>query len=233
MNQRPTFSEVYWPMDAESLELAREWAQCVTEQVLDWTWRAFESLHDQHLARMDFQQPLEQIERDLTAKHFSYINVLWAKETGGFSALVPHHEFPELASRPLGAGKPPAYDFAFVWQENPRIAWPMEAKVVKTPGTLREYLADVDKFCSGKAAPFVDQGGLIAYLLSGSADDFFGRLESKLNVPLTKNRIRERRAYRYSFHERQVAPRICLHHLVLSPSKRRSRRRAGQTGGAK
>lgn len=233
MSQRPTFSEVHWPLDAESLEQAREWAHEMTEQVLDWTWRAFDQLYERQLAQFDFQQPLEQIERDLTSKHFICILDVWRRETEGYCALIPVHEFPELASRPMGSGKPPAYDLAFVWQENQRVVWPIEAKVIKTSSALREYLQDVDKFCSGKAAPFVEHGGLIAYLLAGSPSDFFMRLETKIGVPLTSPSSRGRRPYRISFHDRQVTPRICLHHLVLPVSRRTVRTKSGRRSSRK
>ena len=223
MNQRPTFGEIAWPLDSESLEQAREWAHEMTEQVLDWTWQAFEQLHEKQLSRVDFQQPLEQIERDLTSKHFICILEIWRRETDGYCAVIPVHEYPELATRPVGAGKPPAYDLAFVWQENQRVVWPLEAKVVKSPTALREYLHDIDKYCTGRAAPFVEHGGLIAYLLDGSPNDFFTKLGSKIGVPLTKSSAYGRRPYRMSYHERQLAPRICLHHLVLSTTRRASR----------
>jgi hypothetical protein len=41
-----------------------------------------------------------------------------------------------MATRSAAPAKPPAYDIAFIWHDNPRVAWPIEAKVVPTPGTL-------------------------------------------------------------------------------------------------
>ena len=43
----------------------------------------------------------------------------------------------------------------------------IEAKVVCTPGSLADYLRDVnDKFISGVAAPLVGEGAMIAYTLT-------------------------------------------------------------------
>src|SRR6267378_1812013 len=108
MTRRPTFSELRWPMDDDSLAQAQRWAEGATTQVLDWTWRGFDRLRKEHLTEVDFGQPIEQLERDLTSKHFIQINLRWAQETDGFSSIVPHHEFPEAETRPPAPGKPPA-----------------------------------------------------------------------------------------------------------------------------
>ena len=140
---RPTLSELAWPMDDESRQQAEEWTAGVSIQVLDWTWRAFDALRLTVLSRVDMSQPLDQLERDLTSKHFIEIQRLFAAETDGMSSIVPHHEFPENESRPGGSGRPPASDISFVWYDNPRVSWPIEAKVLSTSSTLAPYLGDV------------------------------------------------------------------------------------------
>ena len=65
MTRRPTPSELMWPEDPADFEFPIEWAASVTTQVLDWTWRAFDSLRANHLLRIDLTQALEQVERDL------------------------------------------------------------------------------------------------------------------------------------------------------------------------
>jgi hypothetical protein len=92
-------------MDEESTAQAQRWAEDVSAQVIDWTWRGFDQLRDEHLSQVDFNQPLEQVERDLTSKHFMCINQLWAMETGGFSSISPHHEYPENETRPPAPGQ--------------------------------------------------------------------------------------------------------------------------------
>ena len=144
MTRHPTFSELAWPDDPADAELPIQWARGVATQVLDWTWRAFDSLLASRLVRIDLTQPLEQLERDLTRNHFVEIQVLFALETDGYAALVPHHEFPEMESRSSASAKPPAYDLAFVSTSNQRRAWPLEAKVVPSPDRLGEYLNDVN-----------------------------------------------------------------------------------------
>jgi len=82
MIRRSAFSELAWPDDPADAELPIQWAHGVATQVLDWTWRAFDSLRAKHLARVDLTQPLEQLERDLTRNHFVEIQVLFASRDG-------------------------------------------------------------------------------------------------------------------------------------------------------
>jgi len=122
--------------------------------------------------------------RDLTSKHFIEINRLFAAETEVYASVSPHHEFPENESSPGGSGKPPSPDLSFVWYENQRVSWSIEANVIRTPGTLDEYLGDTAKFSMGTTAPLVGEGGQIACLLSGKDDEFFPNLQAKLKAIL-------------------------------------------------
>lgn len=212
---RPTLSELRWPMDDESHRLAENWAAGITFQALDWTWRSFDALRENVLSQVDFKQPLDQLERDLTSKHFIEINRLFAAETEGLSSIIPHHEFPENESAPGGSGKPPASDLSFIWYHNQRVSWPIEAKVLKTPGTLAEYLGDTAKFENGIAAPFVGEGAQVAYLLSGTTSDFFSNLSGKLASPLQPVAEFSTRPHRASRHTRATAPDLRLHHLAM------------------
>lgn len=217
MNRRPTFSAQRWPMDEQSLEQARSWATGIATHVLDLTWRAFDKLQTEDLQHVDLRQPLDQLERDLTSNHFMHINKLWSQEDEGYSSICPHHEFPEQETRAGGKSRPPAYDLAFVYTENRRIAWPIEAKVLQSPGSVAQYLDDVDKFVSGKAAPLTGQGGMIAYMLSGHEAELFAeikrRLKQELLVPAAS--VLTCRAHKVSHHARVLAPRLQLHHMAM------------------
>lgn len=212
---RPTASELRWPMDDESRQQAKEWAAGVSIQVLDWTWRAFDTLRANVLSRVDMSQRLEQLERDLTSKHFIEIQRIFSAETNGFSSIIPHHEFPENESAPGGSGKPPASDLSFIWYDNQRVSWPFEAKVVPTPGTLAEYLGDTRKFTDGIAAPLVGEGAQIAYLLTGRTDDFFQNLRARLPFLLQPPHQFFERAHCISSHVRANAPHLELHHMAM------------------
>jgi hypothetical protein len=216
MTRRSTFSELRWPDDPAEADLPIRWAESVATQVLDWTWRAFDALRTEHLLRIDLSQPLEQLERDLTSQHFIEIQLIVGRETGGYSAFVPHHEWPENASRSSAMAKPPAYDLAFVSLDNRRWAWPIEAKVVPTPGRLSEYLEDVQgKFIRCVAAPLIGEGALIAYLLTEETSKVFENLAQRLNQTLELVSEFRDRPHRISRHSRVDAPDLRLHHMLM------------------
>ena len=208
-------SELAWPLDDESRLQAQEWANGIASQVLDWTWRAFDLVRAGAIGGLNLAQPLEQLERDLARHHFIEIINLWKQETDGECAFTPHHEYPELETRSPAPAKPPAYDIAFVWNANPRAAWPIEAKVVPTPGTLADYIGDVQKFTDGIAAPLSGIGAQIAYLLTGTTDDFFNKLRARLSLPLETSAEFSARAHRVSSHTRNGYPNLELHHMAM------------------
>lgn len=129
--------------------------------------------------------------------------------------IEPHHEYPELETRSPAPAKPPAYDIAFVWSENPRVAWPIEAKVLSSPNKLADYLGDVEKFTIGVAAPLTGEGAQIAYLLTGTADTFFANLSQRLSSPLLSISAFADRPHRCSTRTRKAAPELHLHHMVM------------------
>ena len=196
--------------------MAEEWVASMTKQALDFTWRGFDSLLKEQLHKIDFAQKIEQLERSLTANHFAEIQKIWAKDTGGHSSFYPHHEDPEMETRSSASAKPPAYDLAFVCESNRRFIWPIEAKVVETPGVLAPYLEDVAKFESGVAAPLTGVGGLIAYLRSGTALEFFAKLHLALKQDLAVCPLSPLRAHRTSLHSRTTAPELLLHHMGMA-----------------
>ena len=218
MTRRPTPSELLWPDDSADADLPVTWASSVTTQVLEWTWRAFDSLRQNHLVRIDLNsQPLEQVERDLVANHYVEIQKVFAAETDGYATFVPVHEWPEMETRTTAPAKPPAYDLAFVSSDNPRWAWPIEAKVVSSTGALAEYLKDVnDKFVAGVAAPLVGEGAMIGYLLVTDTATVFANLEKRLNQTLVIVPEFVGRPHRVSRHTRATAPDLCLHHLLMA-----------------
>lgn len=212
---RPTLSELQWPIDDESRQQANDWATSISIQALDWTWRAFDMLRENLLSRVDMKTQFDQLERDLTRNHFAEIQAIWAKETGGESSIEPHAEYPEMETRAPAPAKPPAYDIAFVWRQNRRVALPIEAKIVPTPATLAAYLGDTTKFEAGIAAPLVGHGAQIAYLLTGSTDEFFSNLSTKFTSLFDIISEFSDRAHRATQHSRVSATNLTLHHMAM------------------
>jgi hypothetical protein len=91
MNRRPTASELAFPLDEASLATANEWAEDGMTMMLEWTWQAWDALRANGLMRINFQQPLEELERDLTSNHALRITEIHARETGGYGEVTPQH----------------------------------------------------------------------------------------------------------------------------------------------
>lgn len=215
MTRRPTPSEVVWP-DVE-VDVAVEWAASITTQVLDWTWRAYDSLCVTFLPHVDLTQPLEQIERDLARNHFVAIQVLFQSETEGFATFVPTREWHELETRSRGNALPSSNDFAFVSTTCTRWAWPMEAKVIPASGSVTEYLKDVEgKFAKGVAAPLVGEGAMIGYLLTNELSRVVANLSERLNQTLEPVAEFASRPHHTTTHSRDLAPDLRLHHLLMN-----------------
>lgn len=218
MSQRESLSEMVWPDDPEDAQTPIEWAESMTVQVLDWVWRGFDAVRARYLSSRELSSPPpEQFERDLGERHFLEIQLLWKRETDGYPSLHPVAESPELENRSSASAKPLAYDFCFVHTENQRWKWPLEAKVLLNSRRTSEYLKDVRrKFMTGKAAPFVSEGGMIGYLLSGSAEEAFEKIGEELQQQLLLVEKFSARSHRASLHARSTAPRLRLHHMMMN-----------------
>ena len=106
---------------------------------------------------------------------------------------VQHGPFERETMRPPPA-QPPEYDLAFVFRADERIMWPIEAKVLETPGGVADYVRDIrEEYLKCRYGPFSASGAMLAYLLDrypgGCAD--INRSPSRLhsgtrvNVPVS------------------------------------------------
>lgn len=216
MTRRATFSQLAWPEEPSQSGMAVQWALGISTQVIDWTWRAFDALYAERMSSVDLAQPLDQLERDLVRHHFVEIQILFQRETGGYAAFVPVHEWPEMETRSDAPAKPPAYDLAFISTSNQRWAWPVEAKVIVTPGALSEYLKDVnDKFVSGTASPLVSEGGMIGYLLCSDALAVMANLQRRIKQTGELFAGFTERVHRTSLHRRLNSPDLRIHHMLM------------------
>jgi hypothetical protein len=216
MARRGTLFESRWPSEHDDVRCACDWANSIVKQVLGWLWHSFDQVFEAHLAEIDLTQRPEELERSLVVLHQDELQVIWGRETRGFSSFIPTHERPELESRSAPPARSPSYDLGFVCLANRRWCLPFEAKVLTGDGAIAEYLKDVrDKFESGVAAPFVSTGGMIGYLLVGSPDKFFQRLANELSQVLDSPEDFLSRAHRTSQHLRKSHPKLKLHHLVM------------------
>jgi hypothetical protein len=212
---RRTFNSLAYPKDLDDPSLPVEWAAGVSREILEIAWESFDRLKENVLKGIDLTQKIEQLERAITANHYFEIFVVHNERSDGFSSFIPVHEHDEFETLSSAGAKPPSNDFGFVHMVQRRWAWPIEAKVVPTVGTLHEYMIDVEKFKNGIAAPLVGEGAIIGYLLKGAAKDFFENLSAKVSPLEVVDGFPDDR-HRSSMHDRSTAPQIRLHHLAMA-----------------
>jgi hypothetical protein len=118
--------------------------------------------------------------------------------------------------------QPPAYDLAFVFRADPRVMWPLEAKVLSTPSALADYLHDIhDEYLTCRYAPFSPSGAMLGYLLEGLEQDALENIANRLGVPLNPLDSFRDRPCAVSVHDRTVPPdkpypsRFACHHVIL------------------
>lgn len=83
--------------------------------------------------------------------------------------------------------------------------WPLEAKIMKTPRQVANYISDVrDEFLTCRYAPFSGSGAMLAYLLQGEADDALATIATALDCMLDTLPEHLGRPIRKSRHNRKV-----------------------------
>ncbi len=141
--------------------------------------------------------------------------------TGDEPFYIQHSSFERETMAPPPA-QPPASDLAFVLRADERIMWPLEAKVLETPGTMAEYERDVrEQYLTCRYAPFSGSGAMLGYLLSGKAADALDQIAGKLGCTLDAVKEFPSRPHRFSSH-RRIVPKgkaypinFECHHLIL------------------
>lgn len=208
--------------DPAFLALAATWAPEPARQFLSLIWLAYDAMHES----MPFIDGGD-LERSITQVLEPRIS---AAMTGFEPFYVQHGPFERETRRPAPA-QPPEYDLAFVLRADERIMWPLEAKVLETPGAVAAYAHDVEnEFLKCRYAPFSSSGAMLAYLISGEATDAFASIATKLGCELHDVVEHSARPNRYSKHTRSVPPgkhypsAFDCYHLVLEyPGLTRSR----------
>jgi hypothetical protein len=134
---------------------------------------------------------------------------------------VEHHPFEDETQHSPKAS-PPAPDIAFIWRTNPRATFPFEAKVLKTDGTVSEYVKDLnDNFLQCRYAPFCGEGGMLGYLMSGTPDNALENIGHSLKCKLNLHPRITDHAHALSFHKRTSAScnkspaDFTCHHMII------------------
>jgi hypothetical protein len=219
VSRRETLGEILYPDDPESRRLAVEWAESIVEEAFGLVWSAFDQVAAKELrGRYDLVSiDPEQLEREIAQWHSLALTVVWAQVTGGYASFVPIHEQFEFETRKGGSAMPPSNDFGFIHCENKRWKLPVEAKLLPSGRAVCEYVKDVVvKFGEGTAAPLVGECGVVGYLLRGTAAEVFAEISTALEQGLESVECFAGRAHRTTVHSRGTAPRLRVHHMVMS-----------------
>jgi hypothetical protein len=200
-----TLFQQIWPQTPEFDVIAQSWPEDVVIEMLTLVWCGFDEMKANHLSAVDFTQTIHQLERGLTDLHAREITLLWKAKASGFGSFLPKPEAWEFASCSSPSAMPPSYDIGFEHVSDPRLRWPVEAKVLATSSDVGRYLSDLtEKYLSGKGAPFSHSAALFGYLRSGSTSAAVGALEKRLHRKLSGHPAFKGRAHRISTHKRKT-----------------------------
>lgn len=133
------------------------------------------------------------------------------------------HASNEWATRLPNSDRPPVYDIAFFLHSNSQTKWPVEAKVLRTPGQVAAYVDDlIDQFLTCRYAPFSSEGAMVGYLLKGTPDAALKAIARRIPCTLADYSDAPGRPHKTSDHMRSVPagqqspPRFRCHHLIFS-----------------
>lgn len=209
------------PADPKFVELACSWMQSPATRFLEYVWQAYDDTQTRPL-----QVNQKDLERSITQSLEPRIrNVM----TGDEPFFIQHGPYERETMQPPPA-QPPQYDLAFIFRADETVMWPIEAKVLETPGRVADYVLDVtQEFLTCRYVPFSDSGAMLGYLLSGNPNDAFHAIELSLGCTLHVVPEHWCRPSRHSSHKRSVPNHKpypsafdCYHLILEFPGLRRA-----------
>lgn len=199
--------------DAAFLSLVTAWSRDQADILLGLVWEGYDSMRA-NMPAVDT--------RDLERSISQLLEPRIDDAMTGYEPFYIQHGSYEHETMAPPPAQPPAYDLAFVLRADERIMWPIEAKVLETPGRVADYERDVrDEFLTCRYAPFSSAGAMLGYLLTGSPADALRAIEAKLSCVLAPVPAFAARPHRVSNHQRAVPSgknypvKFSCYHLVL------------------
>ena len=218
MAARQTYSERRWPNTPEFNSVLRELKQAGSTVLLTIVWQAYDKFCAEELAQVDCSQEDQDLERSIT----QLLEPKMQEVMTGFEPFYVQNGPYEHESRKTSPAQPPQYDIAFILRNNPRVMWPLEAKVLRTDGYVAEYIRAIrSNFLTCRYSPFSDEAAMLGYLLAGHSEVAFANIAKKGKWKLTAHAHFPRRDHRTSDHEREVPEskpypmHFRCHHLLL------------------
>jgi hypothetical protein len=218
MVRRRTPAEARYPSTPEFGALATAWATDANLHLLELVWAGYDTLRAQILEAIDCKLADRDLERCITQLLEPQIRKKMDPDAPFYLQHGPYEE--ETALPP--PAQPPQYDLAFVIYDNPRVMWPMEAKILRTDRAVATYVRDVrEEFLTCRYSPFSSEAAMLGYLVEGQPDAAFGSIEASLHSELHTHTRFSGRNHRFSDHDRLVPPekayprQFRCHHLIL------------------
>jgi len=181
-------------------------------------WKGYDAFRGEVLSGVGSSQADEDLERNITQLLEPKIH----EQMSGYEPFYVQHEPYERETRVAPPAQPPKYDIAFVLRCNPRVMWPLEAKVLKTDGSVGKYVNEVKKnFLTCRYSPFSSEAAMLGYLLSGYCETAFNNIAEKGAWELAAHAHFPDREHRTSDHKREVPEgklypvEFRCHHLLL------------------
>jgi hypothetical protein len=169
--------------------------------LLGFVWQAYDLLIDEVLSDIDFTQIDDELERSIT----QYLEQKIHRFMTGDEPFDVQHGPYEFETRMEAPAQSPQYDIAFFLRQNPRIMWPLEAKVLRTDGAIADYIDAIqNRFLTCRYAPFSSEAGMLGYLLSGEPSKVFNNIETALSCALRDHPAFSNRTHKTSEHQRMV-----------------------------
>lgn len=205
--------------------LVKIWQEDAIHTLLSYVWDAYDYVYANCLSQIPFTENYEDFERSVTQE-------LERKIQDSLDRYLPYqvqHNPSERESRKPPPAMPPQYDIAFVLRSDPRIMWPLEAKVVRTDKdtttNLGAYISEIqEQFLTCRYAPFSNGGAMLCYFKFGSVTTLLGNIEKRLGCVLLEYKGFSDRPHRVSEHTREVPlgkegiypSHFRCHHIIMS-----------------
>lgn len=215
---RQTYSERRWPDTPEFNEVLRRLKIGSSIRILELVWKAYDSFCAEDLSEVDCCRDDGDLERDITQLLEPKIRHVMSGDEP-FDVQHAPYEYESWLGPPA---QPPQYDIAFKLRCNPRVMWPLEAKVLRTEGSVAEYIKEVrSNFLTCRYSPFSSEAAMLGYLLSGDSQRTFNNIADKGGWRLAPHADFAHHDHRTSDHQRDVPEgkpypiQFRCHHLVF------------------
>jgi len=217
MDRRLTPIQANYPVPEDFVAMARQWRFDAIEIMLGYVWQGFDKLLREE--RFDLSKGEESLERDISFMVCQLIR----EAMDGKPPYYLEHLPPENEKRASAQAAPPTPDLGFIWRQNRRANFPLEAKVLRTDGEVAEYVKEIVKnFLTFRYANFSSEAAMLGYLLHGHVEKAIENISSRLESPLEPYLPFRERNHRYSKHKRTgsgstmpTTDFLCHHMIIL------------------